>query len=170
MPFGPSICDMSSPFSEPTNARQAAVSATATGRFHDVVIGASKILHKVELDDRDRDALRWALKMLKSAVATNVIYAMPSSQQLATSGTTILALRRAARSNDGDADVALARVHDGLDAALSGRRDAATMDAVAALRVLFSVVSRFALQSEVVSHGERRGNPAWPVSTTTLHS
>ena len=118
---------MSSPGSEPTNARQAAISATATGRFHDVVIGASKVLHEVDLDDRDRDALRWALAMLNSAVSANVIFAMPSSQQLATSGTTVLALRRAARSTDGDADVALARVRDGLDAALGGQRDAATM-------------------------------------------
>jgi hypothetical protein len=153
---------MSLPFSEPRNARQMAAAATTTGRIHDVVVGASKLLHGAKADDRDRAALRWALQMLDSAASKDVVFAMPSSQQLATTGTTVSALRRAARSTSGNTDAALAQVRDGLRAALRGRRDARTMEAVSELSGLFAVVSRIVLQSEVLAHGERDDDEAWP--------
>jgi len=161
---------VSLPFADSRNARQMAASATASGRIHDVVVGASKLQHNAALDERDRVALQWALELLNTAATTDVVFAMPPSQQLATTGATISALRRAARSSDADVDTALARIRDGLASALSGRRGKATLEAMGHVQALFSVVSRIALQTEVHSYGEREGEQAWPMSTTTSPS
>jgi hypothetical protein len=147
---------------DPTQAARTTVSAA---RFHDVVVGASKLLHGTEPDDSDNDALRWALELLDSAASTDVLFAMPSSRQLATGGGTVSAIRRAARSSK--SELALDRVRDDLEAALNGRRDDQVVQSMAGLRMLFTIVSHIALQTEVQRASERETDP-WPPRSTPV--
>lgn len=156
---------MSLPLPDHRDPKKAAASTMFAGRFHDVVVGASKLLHGTDLDERDTDALRWALDVLHSAASTEVLFAMPSAQQLATGGATVSAIRRAARS--AQSEVALDRVRDGLEAALKGRRDDEVVQSMAGLRMLFAIVSRIALQAEAQRASERETDP-WPPRSTPV--
>ncbi len=154
---------MSLPLPDSRDPKQAAAITMSASRFHDVVVGASKLLHGTDPDDTDTAALRWALDLLDCAASTEVLFAMPSSQQLATGGGTVSAIRRAARSPE--SEVALDRVRDGLKAALNGRRDDEVAQSMAGLRMLFAIVSRFSLQAEVQRASERETDP-WPPRST----
>lgn len=156
---------MSLPLPDSRDPKQAAAATMSAGRFHDVVVGASKVLHGADPDERDTDALRWALDLLHSAASVDILFAMPSSQQLATGGGTVSAIRRAARSSE--SEVALDRVRDGLEAALKGRRNDDVADSMAGLRMLFAIVSRIALQAEVLRASERMNDP-WPSRSTPV--
>lgn len=157
---------MSLPSSEPRNPRHTASVTIASGRFHDVVIGASKLVHGVRLETRDIEALRWAQEVLDVAAETDVAFEMPSSNQLADVGATALALREAAaRAPD-----ALADVRDQLTAALRGDRGQSVTSCMVVLQELFSTVSRIALQAEVQAKDDREADQAWASLTTITHS
>lgn len=156
---------MSLPVPDYRDPKKAAAITLSAGRFHDVVVGASKLLHGTDPDKNDTDALRWALELLDSAASTEVVFAMPSSQQLATGGGTVSAIRRAARSSE--AEVALDRVRDGLEAALKGHRGEEVAQSMAGLRMIFAVVSRISLQTEAQRASERETDP-WPPRSTPV--
>lgn len=156
---------MSLPLPDYRDPKKAAATTMFGSRVHDVVVGASKLLHGTDPDESDTDALRWALDLLDCAASTDVLFAMPSSQQLATGGATVSAIRRAARSSK--SEVALDRVRDGLEAALEGRRDDEVAQSMAELRVLFALVSQISLQAEAQSASERETDP-WPPRLTPL--
>jgi hypothetical protein len=156
---------MSLPLPDSHDPKQAAATTMSAARFHDVVVGASKLMHGTEPDENDTAALRWALDLLDSAASADVLFAMPSSQQLATGGATVSAIRRAARSSD--SEVALDRVRDGLKAALKGRRDDEVAQSMAGLRMLFAIVSRIALSAEVQRASESEVDP-WPPQSTLV--
>lgn len=156
---------MSLPLPDYRDPKKAAATTMFDARFHDVVVGASKLLHGTDPDESDTDALRWALELLDRAASTDVLFAMPSSQQLATGGATVSAIRRAARSSK--SGVALDRVRDGLEAALKGRRDDEVAQSMDGLRVLFAIVSRISLQAEAQRASERQTDP-WPPRSTPV--
>lgn len=154
---------MSLPLPDPRDAKQTAAATMTSGRFHDVVMSSSRLLHGDAPSADDKRALQWALRLLDAAAATDVMFTMPSSQQLATSGGQVSALRRAARSSE--SDVALDRLRDGLKAALRGKRDDEVLQSVASLRALFSGASRLALQAEVQKQRDRE-SLSWPQPLT----
>ena len=154
---------MSLPLPESHDPKQAAVGTMSVGRLHDVVVGASKLLHGADPDENDTVALHWALDLLDSAASTDLLFTMPSTQQLATGGGTVLAIRRAAHT--AESEVALDRVRDGLEAALNGQRNDEVTKSIAGLRMLFAIVSRISLHAEVLSAGEREMSP-WPSRST----
>jgi hypothetical protein len=139
----------------------------ASGRFHDVVVSASKLVHGTQLEQRDIKALRWAQEVLNVAAETNVVYDMPSSSQLANVGPTAVALKKAA---DADAPGALSNVRDQLAAALRGDRSQAVISCMATLQQLFSTISRIALQAEVQAKDKREADQPWASLTTTSPS
>lgn len=161
---------MTSPFSDRVSPRDAARAAAIRGRFHDVVVAASKAIHEQSLDERDRAALSWASDMLTAASSKDVLLAMPSAQQLSGPGNVILAIRRAATSNGDDPSDAINQVTHGVAEVLDGQRSKSALDAMESLRTIFSLISRLALQSEVAAQGERGSRNRWAPLTTTLTS
>jgi hypothetical protein len=157
---------MSLPSTEGTSPRQIASAATASGRFHDVVIAASKVIHGSSLSDADRAALRWAIGLLDAARRRTMVLEMPSAQQLATEGTFAAAIRKAARPPDGNADDSLRELRQGVDKCLRGDKGEDGVAAMQALRELFTVVARLALQADVLSQGEPSPAGSWALSTT----
>ncbi len=157
---------MTLPASEPRNPRRMASVMVATGRFHDVVVSASKFVHDVPLEQRDVEALQWAQEVLNVAAENDVPFDMPSSHQLADVGATALALKEAAA----DTPDVLSSVRDQLAAALRGERGVAVIGRMRTLQQLFSTVSRIALQSEVQAKDEHEADQAWASLTTTSRS
>jgi hypothetical protein len=158
------------PSSERANPRDVAKATAIGGHFHDVVIGASKVLHAQELDRQDEDSLRWARDQLREAASREVIFTMPSVNQLTGPGNAVLALRRAARPNGGDPDDALSDLCARVDDVLRGKRDEPVLEAMRSLRRLFSLVSRLSLQTEISSQGDLAPGQSWALSTTTSRS
>lgn len=161
---------MNLPSTERMNPRDVAKATALSGRFHDVVTGASKVIHRRDLDERDDASLRWARELLEVAGSKDVLLSMPSAQQLTGPSNAVLALRRAARPDGGDPDQALAELRAGVDDALRGRRDERTLSAMESLRNLFSLVSRLFLQAEVSTQSEQGSRRSWALSATTSHS
>jgi hypothetical protein len=147
---------MKLPFAERTSPRDIARAAAISGRLHEVVTSASKVLHGRELGPEDKDALRWARELLEIAASTDVVLAMPSAGHLAGVGNAAVAVRKAARSDGGDPNEALATFQKGLNDALKGRRDDPTLSAMADLRDVFSLVSRLSLEAEVVRESSEK--------------
>lgn len=158
---------MSLPSTERSNPRDVARAATLAGQFHDVVVSASKVLHGHQLEKADRASLLWARDLLASARQVDVMPAMPSANQLAGPGSTVVALRRAAGPDGGDPDTALKSLVEGVTAALRGRRDKDIVETMESLRRLFALVSRLALQSEVLAQSEPRHGRTWTPLTPT---
>lgn len=156
--------------SERANPRDAARAMTTSGRFHDVVVAASKVMHSQELEDRDMASLRWARDQLREAGSKDVIFAMPSANRLTGPRNAVLALRRAVRPSGGDPGDTLNDLRAEVDAVLRGKRDQPAIEAMQSLRQLFSRVSRFLLQTEIASHDDSIPGRLWALSTTTLHS
>jgi hypothetical protein len=153
---------MTLPASEPRNPRRMASVMVATGRFHDVVVSASKFVHGARLDERDIKTLQWAQEVLDVAAENDIHIDMPSSHQLADVGTTALVLREAVA----DKPDLLSSVRDQLAAALRGERSDEVVNRMRVLQRLFSTVSRIALQSEVQAKDEHEANQGWPSLTT----
>jgi hypothetical protein len=161
---------VSLPSSERVNPRDVAKATAIAGCFHDVVVSASKLLHDGTLDSKDRASLRWARGLLEAAASKDVMLSMPSAQELTGTTNAVLVLRRAARPDTGDdPDSTLLALRDAIDDALRGQGNERLAPALESLRELFSMVSRLALQAEVVAQGEQAGG-SWPPSTTTLPS
>jgi hypothetical protein len=159
--------EMSLPSSDRVNPREMARAAATKGQFHDVVVAASKALHNADLDERDIASLRWARELLDQAGSSDVLFAMPSAQQLAGPGAVVLALRRAAVPSGGDPEQGLRHLRQGLGGALKGRRDEGALEAMRALRDLFSAISRLSLTAELVRQSERTAGSSWALSATT---
>ena len=160
---------MSLPLAERDNPRDIATGATISGQFHDVVVSLSKVLHEVELEPEDLDALRWAKKMLNSAGASRMIASMPSAKELSSQANPILILRRAAQPTPGEnPDDVLVRLSKSLDDALRGKRDESLFESLTSVRTIFSMVSQISLGANVAKKSEQDPIQAWPHSTTTL--
>ena len=161
---------MSLPSTERTSPRRVAYAAAESGRFHDVVIAASKVLHEAQLDAADRAALKWARVLLDKAESSTMVVGMPSATQLAGDGTVMAAIRRAAQPENGSPDEPLRHLRVAIDACLSGKRGADVTAAMGALRELFAMVSHLALQADVLSQGEPPAPTSWGLWTTSLTS
>jgi hypothetical protein len=159
---------MSLPSADRIDPREVAKATAMSGRVHDVVVGASKVLHKQTLDARDTESLRWARGLLKSAASKDVVMAMPAAQELAGSGNVVMVLRRAVTpDDDANLDQVFSQLGKAVDQALRGDRTEDVIAGVESLRQLFSAVSRFGLQAEVVAQSERPSSRSWAPSTTT---
>lgn len=162
---------MSLPSDERVNPRDVARTVEMTGRFHDVVVAVSKLLHGGKPDPEDRAALRWAGELLQAAASKEVALAMPSADELAGTTNAVVVLRRAARPrNSEDPEQALLDLKKGIEAVLRGRRDEQSMSVLEPLRQLFAMVSRLALHSEVARQGQQSPAAHWLPSATTLPS
>ena len=161
---------MTLPAADRTNPREVARSVAVAGRFHDVVVAATRVLHGEQLDKDDRKALRWAKDLLDAAASQDVIVAMPSAQQLAGPSNPILILRQAAGTEGGDRDQALADLQQATGAIIRGKRDKALMPKVESLRTVFAIVSRMVLREELATEGQQPSGGSWPPSLTTLPS
>jgi hypothetical protein len=158
---------MSLPSTERTSPQDIARAAAALGRFHDVVIAASKLVHDLALTDADLASLRWARGLLAMASGQATVSDMPSSQRLAADGTLAAAIRRAARPDGGSPDEALRQLSQGIDKCLKGDRGEAVTDTMLALREVFTLMSQLALQADVLSQGETPAPGPWAHSTTS---
>lgn len=162
---------MSLPVSERDNPRDIAAGATVSGRFHDVVVSLSKVIHDVELEPDDRNALRWAKELLSSAGATRTIVTMPSAKELTSQANPILILRRAAQPTAGDdPDQVLLDLSKSLDAILRGQRNESLSESLTSVRTIFSMVSQMALGANVSRKTEQAPVRIWPDLTTTSTS
>ena len=161
---------MALPAADRTNPREVARSVALAGRFHDVVVAASRVLHAEQLDKDDRKALRWAKSLLDAAARRDVIVAMPSAQQLAGPSNPILILRQAAGEQGDDRDQALADLRNATGAIIRGERNADLMPKVESLRTAFAFVSRIVLREELATQGQQSSGGSWPPSLTTLPS
>jgi len=153
------------PFHERANPRDLAQSAAVAGRFHEVVVGASKALHGQSLDARDKTALRWADSMLNIAAERDLVV-MPSADQLQGSASAVSIIRRAVQP-DSDATPTLSALRRGIHHVLRGRHSDEDLASMEALRDLFSMVSRLALQADVLAEGETSAHGSWALLTTT---
>jgi hypothetical protein len=161
---------MKFPFTERTSPREIAEATAMSGHFHEVVIGASKVLHGHALEAQDETALRWAHELLEMAASTDVLLSMPSAQQLAGPGNAAIAVRNAARPDGGDPDETLDALRRGLAKLGSGHRDDDVLSAMDMLREVFSHVSRLSLQAEVVAEREEVSEKPWALSATNSRS
>ena len=161
---------MTLPAADRTNPRELARSVALAGRFHDVVVAASRVLHGEELNKEDRKALRWAKQLLDAAASTDVIVAMPSAQQLAGPSNPILILRQAAGEPGDDREQALTELRNAVRAIVRGDRDEDLMPKVESLRTVFAIVSRMVLREELATQGQQPSGGSWPPSLTTLPS
>jgi hypothetical protein len=141
-----------------------------TAEIHDVVISASKALHRQQLDERDIRSLKWARGLLELAESSDVIIAMPSAQQLSGPSNAAIALRRAAHSGDKDAAPAFTELRKSVNAVLRGAPAEEAEDAMRSLRDLFALLSRALLQTEVMRHGEEPSKRPWELSKTSSTS
>jgi hypothetical protein len=157
---------VSLPSNERVSPRDIAWSAVASGRFHDVVIAASKVANNVPLAEADTSSLRWARQLLASAAGRTMVLKMPSAQQLAGTGTLAAAIRRAAKPEGGNPDEPLRELRTSIDKYLKGNRDEAVTTNMLAVRDLFAYVTRVGLQADVLSQGEPPAAGPWLVSTT----
>jgi hypothetical protein len=157
-------------FTDRASPREIAEATAMSGHFHDVVVGASKVLHGQALEAQDKAALRWAQELLEMAASTDVLLAMPSAQQLAGPGNAAIALRNAARPEGGDPDETLDALRRGLANLIRGHRDDAVLSAMDMLREVFSHVSRLSLQAEVVAQREEGSEKPWALSATSSRS
>jgi hypothetical protein len=163
-----------SPFdAERADPRDIATSAMTAGRFHEVVVSTSRAIHAADLDQTDKQTLRWAQGMLKTAAAAEAaVVSMPSSTELSGPANPIRILRRAARSEDGaDTNVFLKDLSKSLGEVLSGRPlDEGLIKSLECVRALFSMMSRMSLRAEVVTQTEQASPDAWLPSMMTLPS
>jgi len=158
---------MSSPFSDQLSPRDAARATAVRGRFHDVVVAASKVLHDQEVDNRDRAALEWASEMLVASESKDVLLAMPSADQLSGPGNVVLAIRRATKRDGDDPGEAIKELNRGVADVISGQRSPHALHAMESLRTVFSLISRISLQREVVSQGDPNSRDRWAPWTMT---
>lgn len=151
------------------NPKDIAANATAAGRFHDVVISASRALHEQELRPKDRDSLEWARKVLQSA-GEGMVGAMPAAKALVGSADPILVIRKAALSSaNDDLDSRLRGLSKDIPKILAGGRSDHLIQSLESLRTIFSMVSRMSLNTEVVAESSH-ADGSWPPSMTTLLS
>jgi hypothetical protein len=158
---------MTSPFSDQLSPRDAARATTVRGRFHDVVVAASKVLHDQNVDERDRAALKWASEMLVASESKDVLLAMPSAEQLSGPGNVVLAIRRATKTDGDDPGETIKELNRGVADVIDGQRSPNALHAMEALRTVFSLISRISLQREVVSQGDPSSRDRWAPWTTT---
>jgi len=151
------------------NPRDIAAGAATAGRFHDVVTSASRAMHGQELRQRDRDSLKWAVQLLRSAGEGGVV-AMPSAKKLSGSSDPALVVRRAASpSQDEDLDAKLHELSKDINKVLNGERSDHLIQSLESLRTIFSMVSQMSLNTEVVARSTHTGG-SWLPSMTTLLS
>ena len=161
---------MSLPSTERTSPREIASAAAASGRFHDVVIAASKVLHGTSLTETDRAALRWARELLNAATGPTSVLAMPAARHLAAEGNFAAMLRQAARPADGSPDEPLRSLRQGIDACLTGAREERVLATMARLRELFVFLARLILQADVQLQGEPPRPEPWTQLTSSSSS
>jgi hypothetical protein len=152
---------MASPFADRVSPSDAAQVAALRGRFHDVVVAASKVVHEQVIDKQDRLALKWASEMLAAAQAKDVLLAMPSAHELSGQGNVILAIRRATDANGDDSTEAIRQLTRGVSDVLRGRHTDLALQSMESLRAVFAAVSRIALQAEVSAHGDPESRSSW---------
>jgi hypothetical protein len=143
------------------------------GRFHEVVASTSKAIHGSALEQRDRQNLRWAKNMLRTAAAAEAaVISMPSSTELSGPSNPIRILRRAAQPEDGDnPNVLFKGLSKALGDVLGGNElDQGLLESLECVRALFSVMSRMSLRAEVVTQTEQTSPDAWLPSMMTLPS
>lgn len=158
---------MTSPFSDQLSPRDAARATAVRGRFHDVVVAASKVLHDQQVDERDRGALKWASEMLVASESKDVLLAMPSAEQLSGPGNVVLAIRRATKKDGDDPGEAIKQLSRGVTDVIGGQRSPSALHAMESLRAVFSLISRLSLQTEVVSQGDPDLRDRWAPWTRT---
>lgn len=152
------------------NPRDIAAGAATAGRFHDVVVGASRALHNQGLREEDRDSLKWAKAMLQSAGRSAVV-SMPTAKELSASSNPVLIIRRAAApSSEGDPDLTLKTLSEDLGKILDGKLDDHLIHSLESLRTIFSMVSQMSLRAEVVAQSGSTSGGSWLPSMTTLPS
>lgn len=151
------------------NPREIAAGAATAGRFHDVVMSASRAIHGQELRQQDRESLKWAKALLQSAGESAVV-SMPSAKELSSSSNPILIVRSAAApSADEDPDVRLQDLSEDISKILRGERSEHLIHSLESLRTIFSMVSQMSLRTEVVARSSHTGG-SWLPSMTTLLS
>jgi hypothetical protein len=152
------------------NPKEIAAGAATAGRFHDVVVGASRAIHGQELRERDRESLKWAKTLLQSA-GEGAVISMPSAKELCGSSNPVLVVRRAAAPSAGDdPDVRLQKLSGDITKVLRGGRSDELIHSLEALRTIFSMVSQMSLRSEVVARSSQTAGGSWLPSLTTLLS
>ena len=160
-----------SPFApDEVGPRELASQATATARWHDVVVASSKLLHGVPLQDDDRAVLRWADGLISYVASKDVMFSMASANQLAQNGQTLAILRKAAEASDEGSAELLGTVQRGLQSALDGVVDEDARTAVGVIQALFAAAARVALQTQVRLHTADEPSDPWAAWTTNLTS
>jgi hypothetical protein len=155
------------PTGERANPREIARSVALSGQFHDVVAATSKVLHGQDLAKDDRESLRWAKRMLQAAASDQVMVTMPAAQELLGPFNPILTLRKAGGPSDADRKSAFRELERGVTRIIRGERDEDTCRAADSIRLIFSMVSRMALQAELAAQGDNPPSGSWPTSLTT---
>lgn len=152
------------------NPKDIAAGAATAGRFHDVVVSASRAIHGQELREQDRDALKWAKAMLQSA-GRSAVLSMPSAKELSGSSNPVFIVRRAAApSKDEDPDLKLKELSEDITNVLRGELNDHLIHSLESLRTIFSMVSQMSLKTEVVARSSRTAGGSWLPSMTTLNS
>ena len=158
---------MTLPSGDRANPRDIARSVALSGQFHDVVAATSKVLHEQDLTKEDRESLRWAKQMLQAAASDQVLVTMPAAQELLGPFNPILTLRQAGGPSDADRKSAFRDLERGVTRIIRGERDDEALSAADSLRLIFSMVSRMALQAELAAQGDNPPSGSWPISLTT---
>lgn len=152
------------------NPRDIATGAATAGRFHDVVVSASRAIHGQELSPQDHESLKWAKALLQSAGESAVV-SMPSAKELSGSSNPVLIVRRAAApSADEDPDLKLQELSEDISKVLRGKRNDDLIHSLKTLRAIFSMVSQMSLRTEVVARSDHTAGGSWLPSMTTLLS
>lgn len=153
------------------NPRDIAAQAMTAGRFHDVVVSASKAIHDEDLARGDIETLRWAKSLLGSAGSTRSVVTMPPATELSGPSNPIMILRRAAKPTAGeDPDKTLRELSEDITEVIQGHRSDHLRNSLESLRTIFLMVSRLSLGAEVAARTEEAHASPWPPSMTTLHS
>jgi hypothetical protein len=159
---------MGLPTTDRANPRELAAEATLSARFHDVVVGLTKAIHNAPLDSEDKDALRWAKRLLNSAGTQRAVVTMPSAHELSNQANPVLFVRRAAAGEDFERG--LRDMGQDLESVLTGQRNEELSESLHTVRTIFSMVSQMTLGANVSRSNEQTPVRIWPNLTTTSSS
>jgi hypothetical protein len=162
-----------SPFTtERENPRDIAEQATEVGQIHDVVVGASKVIHEAPLDEGDIAALNWAMNVLSTVASKQAFVTMPSASELSGRADPVGVLRRIAAdpSTDDDPNQLFQHLSDAISSVLEGKRNEQLIKALESVRTIFVTVSKTQLGAEVATRADQTFDGTWLHSMTNSTS
>jgi hypothetical protein len=159
---------MSFPGLEQDNPQRVSAAVNTAGFAQDVVVATSRLIHRQEPTERDRQTLDNCHKLLQWMQATDNSLTRSGEQQLAATNT--VALLRQTRGTQDEVITSLAQGIEAIDALLGGDYDEDYIQRVRNLRETFLAIGEINLAAMTQRNRGQEDSDSWTTLIASSHS